>query len=80
MGPTDLATSAHFISGPRPTQRRKKCLRTNKEGPNCQETLPRTILFSANRDHGRRKRHATKGGLPDCLKGKHKCNETAIEV
>ena len=80
MGPKDLATSAHFISGPRPTQRRKKCLRTNKEGPNCQKTLPRTILFSANRDHGRRKRHATKGGLPDCLKGKHKCNETAMEV
>ena len=75
-----MATPAHFISGPRPTQRRDKCPRTNKEGLKCQEMLPRTILFSANRDHGRRKRHTTKGGLLDRLKGTHKCNETAMEV
>ena len=42
MGPKNLATPAHFISGPRPTPRRKICPRTNKEGPNCQGTLPRT--------------------------------------
>ena len=47
MGPKDLATPAHFISSPRPTPRRKKCLRTNREVPNCQKTL------SANRGHGR---------------------------
>ena len=80
MGPKNPVTPAHFISSPRPTPRKKKCPRTNEEGPKCQETLPRTILFSANQDHGRRKRHATKGGLLDCLKGKHKCNETAMEV
>ena len=80
MGPKNLVTPAYFISSPRPMPRRKKRPRMNEEGPECQETLPRTILFSANRDHGRRKRHATKGGLPDCLKGKHKCNETAMEV
>ena len=65
VGPKNLATPAHFISSPRPMPRRKKCPRTNEEGPNYQETLPRTILFSANRDHRRRKRHATKGSLPE---------------
>ena len=78
MGPKVLKTPAYFISSPRPTPRRKKCLRTNKEGLNCQETLPRTILFSTNRDHGRRKRHAPKGDLPERPTGKHKCNEIAM--
>ena len=64
VGPKDWATPAHFISSPRPTPRRKKC--------------PRTILFSANRNHGRRKRHATKGSFPGRPKRKHKSNETAI--
>ena len=76
--PNILETPAHFISSARPTSRRKKCLRTNKEGPNCQETLPTTILFSANRNHGKRKWHATKGSFPRRPKGKHKCNETAM--
>ena len=80
MGPRDLATPAHFISSPRPTPRKKKCPRTNEEGPNCQEMLPRTILFSATWDHGRRKWHATKGILPKRPKGKHKCNETVMRV
>ena len=64
MGPKDLATPAHFISSPESMLRRKKCLRTNKEVPNCQETLPRTILSSANRGHGRIKRHALEDSLP----------------
>ena len=80
VGPKNLATSAHFISSPRPMPRRKKCLRTNEEGPNCQGTLPRTILSSANQDHGRRKQHATKGSLPERPKGKRKCNETVMRV
>ena len=42
-----MATPAHFISNPRPTSKRRKCPRTNEEGPNCQETLSRTILFLA---------------------------------
>ena len=78
MGPKNLATSAHFTSSPRPTPRRKKCLRTNKEGSNYQDTLLRTILFSASRDHGRRKRHATKGSLLERPKGKHECNGPII--
>ena len=49
-----------------------------RKGLNCQETLPKTILFSANRDHGRREQQATKGSLPERPKGKHKCNEIAI--
>ena len=80
MGPKNLATLAIFISSLRLTPRRKKCSRTNKEGPNCQETLPRTILSSANRDHGRKKRHAAKGSLLERSKGKHKCNESAMRV
>ena len=46
---------------------------------NCQEILLRTILFSAYQNHGRRKRHATKGNFPKHPKGKHRCNETAME-
>ena len=80
VGPKNLATPTHFISSPKPTLRRNKCPRTNEEGPNCQETLPRTILSSANWDHGRKKRHATKGSLPKRPKGKYKCNESAIGV
>ena len=80
MGPKNLATPAHFISSPRPTPKRKKCPRTNEEDLNYQKTLPRTILFSANRDHGRRKRHTTKGSLPERPKGKHKCNESTMGV
>ena len=80
MGPKNLVTPAYFISSPRPMPRRKKRPRMNEEDPKCQETLLRTILFSANQDHGRRKRHATKGSLPERPKGKHKCKETAMEV
>ena len=72
MEPKNLATLAHFISSPRPTLRKKKCSRTNEEGPNCWETLPRTILSSANQDHGKRKWHATKSSLPECPKGKER--------
>ena len=78
--PKNLATPTHFISSPRPMPRRKKCPRTNKEGPNYQGMLLRTILFSVNQDHGKRKQHATKGSLPERSKGKHKCNETAMGV
>ena len=53
-----------FHIKPRPKPRRKKCLRMNKEGPNCQETSPRTILPSVNQGHGRRKQHALKDSLP----------------
>ena len=77
-GPMDLATPTHFISSPWPMPRRKKCPRTNKESPECQDILPRTTLPSANRDHGRGKRHATKGSLLEHPKGKPKCSGLAI--
>ena len=80
VGSKNLATPAHFISSLRPTPRRNKCLRTNKEGPNCQETLLRTILFLANQDHERRKRHTTKGSLPERHKRKHKRDKSAMGV
>ena len=78
VGPKNLETPAHFISSLRPTLRRKKCPRTNEEGLNCQETLLRTILFSANRNHGRKKWHVTKGSFLEHPKGKRRCNETAM--
>ena len=72
VGSKNLATPAHFILSLRPMPRRKKCPRTNEESPNCQETSPRTILFSANRDHRREERHAIKGSLPGHPKKKDK--------
>ena len=35
-------------------------------------------LILVNRDHERKKRHTTKGSLPERPKGKHKCNEFAM--
>ena len=64
MGSKNSTTPTHFIQSSRPTPRRKKCPRMNKESPNCQETSPRTILSSANRDHKKEERHAIKGSLP----------------
>ena len=79
-GAKEFGNPTHFISSPKPEPRRKKYPRTNEEGPNCQKTLPRTILFLANRDHGRKKWHTTKGSLSERPKGKHKCNESAMGV
>ena len=70
VGPKNLATTAHFISSPRPTPRRKKCLRTDEKGPNCQEMLPRTIPSSANRNREKEERHALNDNLPGCPKQK----------
>ena len=80
MGSKDLATPAHFILSPRPMSRRKKCPRTNKESPDCQDILPMMTLSSGNRDHGRGKRHATNGGLLERPKRKHKRNGPAIRA
>ena len=63
MGSKNLTTPAHFILGPRPTPRRKKCPKTNEENPNCQAASPRTGLSSANRDYRGEERHAIKGRL-----------------
>ena len=61
MGPKDLGTSAHLISSPRLTPRRKKCPRTNEGNPDHQIVLPRTTLSSAGQNHGREKRHVARG-------------------
>ena len=39
-----LEVSAHSISSLKPMRRRKKCLGTNEENPDCQNVLPRTTL------------------------------------
>ena len=64
VGSKNSATPTHFIQSPRPMLRRKKRLKMNKESPNYQETSPRTILSSVNRDHKKEERHAIKGSLP----------------
>ena len=64
VGSKNSATSAHFIQSPRPTPRRKKHPRINKESPCCQEASPRTILSSANRNREKEERHALKDNLP----------------
>ena len=61
VGPKDLGTSAHLISNPRPTSRRKKCPRTNEGNPDRQIVLPRTTLSSTGQNHGREKRHVARG-------------------
>ena len=56
-----LEASSHSIPSPRPTPRRKKCPGTNEGNPNCQNVLPRTTLSSAGQNHGRKKRHISRG-------------------
>ena len=68
VGLKNLATPAHFIQGPKPMPKRKKHPRTNKGSPNCQETSPRTILSSANRNNKKEEQHALKDSLPGCPK------------
>ena len=70
VGPKGLATPAYLISSPRPTPRKKKRPRTNKEGPNCWETSPRTTLSLASQGHERRKQHTPKDSPPRCPKQK----------
>ena len=80
MGSKDLATPAHFISSPRPTLRKKKRPRMNKEGPNCWETSSRTILSSVNQGHRRRKRHTLKDNPPRRPKQKDQHSGLAMGV
>ena len=61
VGPKDLGTPTYFISSSRPMLRRKKCLRTNKGNPDCQDILPRTTLSSIDQSHGRGKHHVARG-------------------
>ena len=56
-----LEASAHSISSPRPTPRKKKCPRMNEENPDCQNVLPRTTLSPAGQNHRRGRRHVTRG-------------------
>ena len=61
VGPKDLGTSAHLISSPRPTSRRKKCPRMNEGNLDYQIVLQRTTLSSASQNHGREKRYVARG-------------------
>ena len=78
VGLKDLVAPAYLTSGPWPTPRRKKCLRTNKENPDCQDILPRTTLSSADQNHGRGKHRAAKGSLLEHPKGSSKRSGPAI--
>ena len=63
VGSKNSASLTHFIRSPRPTPRRKKHPRINKESPSCQEASPRTILSSANRNREKEERHVLKDNL-----------------
>ena len=78
MGSKDLGTPTHLISSPRPMPRRKKCPRTNKGNPDCQDILPRTTLSSADQNHGRGKRHAARDSPLEHPKGSSKPSGPAI--
>ena len=80
VGPKDLGTPAHFISSPWPMLRRKKCLRTNKENPNCQDILSRTTLSSAEQNHVRGKNQAARGSLLEHPKGNPERSGPTIEA
>ena len=60
-GQKALEASAHSISSPRPTPRRKKFPRTNEGNPDYQNVLPRTTLSLAGQNHGRGRRHVARG-------------------
>ena len=67
VGPKDLGTPTHMISNSRPTSRSRKCPRTDGKNPDLQIVRPRTIVSSTGHNHGREKRHVTRGGPPeDC--------------
>ena len=55
-----LEDSAHSISNPKPTSRRKKCPRTNEGNLDCENVLPRMTLSSASQNHRRGRRHVAR--------------------
>ena len=57
-GPRPISYQAHGLW---PMPRRKKCPRTNKGNPDCQDILPRTTLSSVDQSHGKGKYHVTRG-------------------
>ena len=78
VGPKSLGTTAHFKSSPRPTLRRKKCLRMNNGNPDCQGILPRTTLSSADQNHRRGRCHVARGSPLEDPKGDSEPNRPAI--
>ena len=55
-----LEVSAHSISSPKPTPRRKKCPRTNEGNPDCENVLPRMTLSSIGQNHMRGRHHVAR--------------------
>ena len=80
VGPKDLGTPAYFISSPRPMPRRKKCPRTNKGNPDCRDILQMTTLSSADQNHGKGKRHVTRGSPLKHPKGSSEPNGPTIRA
>ena len=80
VGPKDLGTPAHFISSPRPMLRRKKCPRTSKGNPDCQDILSRTTLSSANQNHRKGKCHDARGSPLEHPKESFEPNGPAIRA
>ena len=77
-GQKDLEISAHSISSPSPTPRRKKCQRTNEGNPDCQNILPRMTLSSVDQNHKKGRHHIARGSPLKDPKGDSKPNGSAI--
>ena len=73
-----LKASAHSISSPKPTPRRKRCPRTNEGNPDCQDILSRTTLSSADQNHRRGRCHIARDNLLEDPRGDSKSNGPAI--
>ena len=78
MGPKGLKTPAHFISGPRPTSKRKNYPRKNEGNPYYKDTLLRTTLSSADQNHKRGRHHIANGSPLEDPKGDFKPKGSAI--
>ena len=78
VGPKDLGTPTHFISSSRPMPKRKKCPRTNKGNPDCQDILSRTTLSLADQNHKKGRRHVARGNPLKHPKGNFEPNGLAI--
>ena len=63
-GAQELSSPGPLHTGPKAHAEEKKRPRMSKENPSCQETSPRTILSSANRNHKKEEWHALKDSLP----------------
>ena len=80
MGPKGLRTPAYLLLGLRPMPKRKNCSRMNEGNLDYYDTLLRTTLSSANRNHKKGRRHMARGNPLEDPKKDLQPNKSAIEA